>query len=66
MSSRTEIRAKVTVDEIKEAFRDNLRSRLGRLEDVATKNDLYLALALTVRDRLFERASSERWIHSAA
>jgi starch phosphorylase len=55
MSSRTEIPAKVTVDEIKEAFRDNLRSGLGRSEQVATKNDLYLALALTVRDRLFKR-----------
>jgi glycogen phosphorylase len=45
----------ITPDEIKQAFRDNLRSRLGRLERFATKNDLYLALALTVRDRLFER-----------
>jgi glycogen phosphorylase len=45
----------ITADEIKDAFRDNLHSRLGRLERFATKNDLYLALALTVRDRLFER-----------
>jgi glycogen phosphorylase len=46
---------KVTTSEIKQAFLDNLHSRLGRLERFATKNDLYLALALTVRDRLFER-----------
>jgi glycogen phosphorylase len=46
---------KITTGEIKQAFRDNLHSRLGRLERFATKNDLYLALALTVRDRLFER-----------
>src|ERR1044071_9272124 len=46
---------KTTADEIKQAFLDNLHSRLGRLERFATKNDLYLALALTVRDRLFER-----------
>jgi starch phosphorylase len=55
MSSAGKIPGKVTADEIKDAFRDNLHSRLGRLERFATKNDLYLALALTVRDRLFER-----------
>src|SRR5262245_5794991 len=46
---------KTTVDEIKQAFRDNLHSGLGRPERFATSNDFYLALALTVRDRLFER-----------
>src|SRR5215471_2333248 len=55
MSSRIEIPAKATVEEIKQAFRHNLRSGLGRPEQVATKNDFYLALALTVRDRVFER-----------
>jgi glycogen phosphorylase len=55
MSSANKTAPKVTTDEIKEAFRENLRSGLGRLEAVATKNDLYLALALTVRERLFER-----------
>src|SRR5438876_766063 len=55
MSSFSKIPAKTTADEIKQAFLDNLHSRLGRLERFATKNDLYLALALTVRDRLFER-----------
>jgi starch phosphorylase len=55
MSSAGKIPGKVTADEIKDAFRDNLHSRLGRLERFATKNDLYLALALTVRDRLYER-----------
>jgi starch phosphorylase len=54
MSSGSKIPGKVTVDEIKQAFRDNLHSGLGRLERFATKNDLYLALALTVRDRLFQ------------
>jgi len=54
-SSATKIPDKITADEIKQAFRDNLHSGLGRLERFATKNDLYLALALTVRDRLFER-----------
>ena len=54
-SSAGNIPEKITADEIKQAFLDNLHSRLGRLERFATKNDLYLALALTVRDRLFER-----------
>src|SRR5215831_15078898 len=55
MSSANKIPEKVTANEIRQAFRDNLHSGLGRLERFATKNDLYLALALTVRDRLFER-----------
>ena len=55
MSSAGKIPDKITADEIKDAFRDNLHSRLGRLERFATKNDLYLAVALTVRDRLFAR-----------
>jgi starch phosphorylase len=55
MKSENKVGTEVTADEIKNAFLDNLHSRLGRLERFATKNDLYLALALTVRDRLFER-----------
>ena len=55
MSSASKIPGKITAAEIKQAFRDRLRSGLGRLERFATRNDLYLALALTVRDRLFER-----------
>jgi len=54
-SSAGKIPEKITPDEIKQAFRDNLHSGLGRLERFATKNDFYLALALTVRDRVFER-----------
>jgi glycogen phosphorylase len=54
-SSAGKIPDKITADEIKRAFRDNLHSGLGRLERFATKNDCYLALALTVRERLFER-----------
>ena len=45
------IRTGLTADEIKQAFRDNLVCGMGRLEAVATKHDLYFALALTVRDR---------------
>ena len=50
------IRTGLTADKIKQAFRDNLVCGLGRLEAIATKHDLYFALALTVRDRLFHRA----------
>src|SRR6476660_1275208 len=50
------IRTGLTAEEIRQAFRENLRCALGRLEAVATKHDIYFALALTVRDRLFERS----------
>jgi starch phosphorylase len=49
------IRTGSTADEIKRAFLDNLHCGMGRLEGVATKHDLYFALALTVRDRVFQR-----------
>ncbi len=41
MGSVTNIRTGLTASEIKQAFRDNLRSGFGRLEDFATKRDLY-------------------------
>jgi len=53
--SPTNIRTGLTAREIKQAFRDNLCYGLGRLEKVATKNDLYVALALTIRDRVVQR-----------
>ena len=53
--SATNIRTGVGIDEIKQAFRENLRSGMGRLESAATEHDLYFALALTVRDRVFQR-----------
>ena len=46
------IRAGLTADEIKESFLDNLRCGMGRLASTATNHDLYVALALTVRDRV--------------
>jgi starch phosphorylase len=55
MSSASKVATAVSSADIKQAFQDHLRSGLGRLERFATKNDLYLALALTVRNRLFER-----------
>ena len=55
MSSSTNIRTGGAINEIKQAFRDNLRCGLGRLESAATKHDRYFALALTIRDRVFQR-----------
>ena len=49
------IRTDVSAEGIQQAFRENLRYALGRSERVATKHDLYVALALTVRDRVFQR-----------
>ncbi len=46
--------------QIAEAFQDNLNYLLGRFPAIASRNDNYLALAYTVRDRLLER-----WIKSA-
>jgi starch phosphorylase len=43
------------VAELQAAFRDNLFRVLGRFPEVATRNDLYLALAYAVRDRLLAR-----------
>jgi len=56
MNSSETIRTGLTADEIKQAFLDNLRCGMGRLESVATNHDLYFALALTIRDRVFQRA----------
>ena len=40
---------------LKQAFIDNLFYVQGRFREVATPNDLYMAAAYTVRDRLLER-----------
>src|SRR3954466_5173377 len=52
----TNVRTGLTAGEIKQAFQDNLRSALGRIERLATKYDLYFALALTIRDRVLQKA----------
>jgi len=54
--SSADVRTGLGVDEIKQAFHDNLICGMGRRETTATKHDLYVALALTVRDRLFQRS----------
>jgi glycogen phosphorylase len=46
-------RTGLNVENIKQSFLDSLFYGLGRVPSVATRNDLYTALALTVRDRVF-------------
>jgi starch phosphorylase len=46
-------RTGVSAEEIKQAFIDNMHCGLARSEEVATIQNVYQALALTVRDRLF-------------
>jgi len=54
-SPPSDIRTGSGADQIKQAFLDTLCCSLGRLEKFATKHDLYVALALTIRDRVFQR-----------
>src|ERR1700759_2320414 len=56
MSLPANIRTGLGAEEIKQAFRDNLRYEIGRVEKLATKYDLYCALALTIRDRVIQRS----------
>ena len=49
------IRTGYTVQEIREAFLNNMFFVLGKHCRTATRNDRYLALAYTVRDRMLER-----------
>ena len=55
MNQTPTIRTGLSALEIEQAFRENLRCGMGLLERFATKHDLYYALALTVRDRVFQR-----------
>lgn len=49
------VRTGLSVGEIKRDFLDNLRYIQARFPEAASSNDLYQALAYTVRDRLLER-----------
>jgi starch phosphorylase len=55
MSRQPSVRTGLTSEDIKQDFRENVRCGLGRLERTATRRDLYYALALTIRDRVFQR-----------
>ena len=54
------VRTGLEVPEIKRDVIDNLFYSLGKFPEVATRNDWYLAVAYTVRDRLLNR-----WVESA-
>ena len=49
----SEARIGLAVEDIKQSLIDNLFCGIGRVPAIATPNDLYTALALTVRDRVF-------------
>ncbi len=51
------IRCGSSAAEIKQAFLENLRCGMGRVESVASPHDLYLALAMAVRDRVFAQTA---------
>ena len=54
MTQSQSIRTALSADEVKQAFRDKLCCSLGRLEVAATEHELYYALALAIRDRVFQ------------
>ena len=51
----TGVRTGSRVEDIKQSFLDNLFCTMGRVPRAATRNDLYTALALTVRDRVLKQ-----------
>jgi starch phosphorylase len=55
LSPSAGVRTGLTVADIKQSFLDNLFCAIGRVPMVATRNDAYTALALTVRDRLLKQ-----------
>ncbi|HRZ86797.1 MAG TPA: glycogen/starch/alpha-glucan phosphorylase [bacterium] len=58
-----DVRTGTSVEAIKQSFLDNLSCGMGRIPAAATKNDLYTALAMTVRDRLLHNSvlMAEAW-----
>jgi glycogen phosphorylase len=54
-------RTGLSQDTLKRAFLDNLFYILGTYPRLASKNDYYMALAYTVRDRLLQR-----WLSTTA
>jgi glycogen phosphorylase len=48
------VRTGLSVKSIKKSFIDNLTFIQGKFAPIATKNDYYMALAYTIRDRLMD------------
>ncbi|MEQ8659643.1 MAG: glycogen phosphorylase, partial [Gammaproteobacteria bacterium] len=59
-SAARDVRTDLDVAAIQQDFRDNLACIMARFRAIAGVNDLYQALAYTVRDRLLAR-----WVSSA-
>ena len=59
-SEPEDIRSGLSPSTIAQAFSDNLAYLCARFPEVATRNDRYVALAYSVRDRLLHR-----WINTA-
>lgn len=55
LASPSDERSEQSIGSIKEDLLDHLFYTQGRLPEFATRNDWYMALALTVRDRLLDR-----------
>jgi len=53
-----DVRTGLTVESLKRALADNLFYAQGKFPAIATKNDFYMALAYTVRDRQLHRWSN--------
>jgi starch phosphorylase len=54
-----DVRTGSTIENLKRALADNLFYAQGKFPAIATKNDFYMALAYTVRDRQLHR-----WINT--
>jgi len=55
--SGKDIRTGTSVASLKQAVLDNLYYVQGRLPELATRNDWYMAVAYTARDRMLENIS---------
>ena len=55
LAQAASVRTGRSVADFKQSFLDNLLCGLGRVPLAATRNDAYIALALTVRDRVFHQ-----------
>jgi len=52
----SDVRTGTTVADLKQSFLDSLFCGMGRVPMAASRHDLYYALALTVRDRVFKQS----------
>src|SRR5512137_321059 len=53
--NHTDLRTGRRLEDIKQSFIDNLFYGMGRAPMAATRNDIYTALALTIRDRVLKQ-----------